>query len=190
MSEKSNFLKQLQGASGNRTKVRLTRPFPSERNINGFIVSIGRSLIILQQFHDFYCEGYAALRIADIIGFRSGKYERFWEQMLASEKLLENIGLPCKASPDSIFELLKSLRSRELLITVEIESEVSEDDDDFNFGKIVDLNPHAVSMLCLSALGIWDRKPTVILIEKISVVQFDTPYGNIFSRYARQSENP
>lgn len=190
MTDTSNLLKQLQGACGRRTKIRVIRPFSGERLTNGFLVGMGRSLIVMQQFHDFYCEGFAALRIADIIDFRSGKYERFWEEMLSSERLMENVGIPYPVNCDSMVDLIRGLRSRAANIIVEHEYENSEDDDEFCLGKVVELTPESVSLLCLNANGVWDKDPTAIPITKITKVQFDTPYINIFSRYAREPESP
>src|SRR5205085_12079359 len=56
----------------------LTRGYPGEPTHRGFVLGLGRDLVLLHQFHDFYPEGYTALRAADIKRVRSGKHERSW----------------------------------------------------------------------------------------------------------------
>jgi len=63
---------------GKPRKVRLTRAYPGETTHNGFVLGLGRDLMLLQQFHDFSPERYTALRVADIKRVRSGEHERFW----------------------------------------------------------------------------------------------------------------
>ncbi len=64
--------------AGQPRKVRVRRRFPGELLHNGFVLGLGRDLVLFQQFHDFYPEGYTALRVDDIYGVRSGPHERFW----------------------------------------------------------------------------------------------------------------
>jgi len=63
---------------GKPRKVRLTRAYPGETTHNGFVLGLGRDLMLLQQFHDFSPERYTALRVADIKRVHSGEHERFW----------------------------------------------------------------------------------------------------------------
>src|SRR5262249_25569874 len=103
---------QLRSFVGIPTKVRLTRSIPSEPRLNGFILGVGRDLVLLQQFHDFYPEGYAVLRLRDVTDLRSGKYERHWERMLAGEGLLERVGIPYNVPLEDVPGLLKALQQR------------------------------------------------------------------------------
>jgi len=78
---------------GQPRKVHLTRGYPGEPTHNGFILGLGRDLVLMHQFHDFYPEGYTALRVADIKGVRSGDHERFWEMMLRGEGIMDRVGI-------------------------------------------------------------------------------------------------
>ena len=69
--------------------VRIERPYPEDQYMHGFIHGISKTLLVMQKFHDFYNEGYALIRISDIIGFRSNKYERFFDKMFKKEGLLK-----------------------------------------------------------------------------------------------------
>jgi hypothetical protein len=79
---------------GQPKKAHLTRGYPGQPTHNGFVLGLGRDLVLLHQFHDFYPEGYTALRVADIKRVRSGEHKRFWETMFRGEGLIERVGIP------------------------------------------------------------------------------------------------
>ena len=174
--------KRLRSFVGTRKKVRLTRPFPGEPRHNGFILGVGRDLVLVQQFHDFHPEGYTALRVKDITGIRSGKYERLWERMLAEEGILGRVGIPYDVPLQDITVLLKALQQRGDNIIVECE-DVKEDLDDFYLGQILSIDSDSLCFAHFNALGRWDKDPHTIPLEKITKLQFDTPYVQTFSKY-------
>ena len=68
---------QFRALVGTRKKVQLTRSLPSEPRHNGFVVAVGHEGVLLQQFHDFYPEGYTTLRVGDITCRNAARPERF-----------------------------------------------------------------------------------------------------------------
>ena len=78
---------------GQQKKVQVTRAYPGEPIHNGFVLGIGRDLALLHHFHDFYPEGFTALRVADIKRVRSSEHERFWEKMFRAEGIMEQVGI-------------------------------------------------------------------------------------------------
>ncbi|VAW76577.1 hypothetical protein MNBD_GAMMA12-2264 [hydrothermal vent metagenome] len=64
---------------GKLNKVRLERKYPSEIYTNGFVHFVNNEIVILQQYHDFYCEEYCVLRMNDIMEIRSNKCGSFGE---------------------------------------------------------------------------------------------------------------
>jgi hypothetical protein len=174
--------KKLRSFVGTRKKVHLTRPFPSEPQHNGFILGVGRDLVLLQQFHDFYPEGYTALRVRDISGIRSGKYERFWEHMLAREGILKRVGIPYDVPLQDFTVLLKALHQRGDNIIVECE-DAEEGVEDFYIGQILSVESASLCFANFDALGRWDKDAHTIPLEEITTLQFDTPYVQTFSKY-------
>jgi hypothetical protein len=167
---------------GTRKKVRLTRGFPSEPRHNGFVLGLGREWVLLQQFHDFYPEGYTALRVKDITDIRSGEYERHWERMLAAEGLLDRIAAPGDVPLDEVARLLKALQRRGQNVIVECE-DPDEKVEDFYIGQILSVDEDSVCFANFDGLGRWDDAPHAIPLGGITKVQFETPYVQTFSKY-------
>lgn len=173
---------QLWALVGTWKMVRLTRGFPSDPMHNGFVLALGREWVLLQQFHDFYPEGYTALRVRDITEVRSGEYERHWERMLAAEGLLDQIAVPGDVSLDDIPQLLKALQRRGQNVIVECEDS-DEDAEDFYIGQILSVEEDSVCFAHFDGLGRWDDAPYAIAFGEITQVQFETPYVQTFSKY-------
>ena len=171
---------------GQPKKAQLTRGFPGEPTHNGFVLGLGRDLVLLHQFHDFYPEGYAALRVADIKRVRSGEHERFWERMFRGEGLMERVGIPYEVPLDDFRSLLAALHGRGQHVIVECEDRKTADDDDFFIGRVVAIGDESVSILYFDPMGTWDDEPSVIDYGDITKVQFDTPYINTMSRYLKR----
>lgn len=165
-----------------RTKVRLTRGFPSEPLHNGFVLALGREWVLLHQFHDFYPEGYTAIRVKDITDIRSGEYERHWERMLAAEGLLDKVAVHNGVSLENVSQMLRSLQAFGHNVIVECEDR-AEDVEDFYIGQILSVDEDSVSFANFDGLGHWDDLPDAIPFEEITKVQFDTPYVQTFSKY-------
>jgi hypothetical protein len=167
-------------------KAHITRGYPGEPTHNGFILGLGRDLVLLHQFHDFYPEGYTALRVADINRVRSGEHERFWEAMLRGEGLMEGVGIPYQVPLDDFRSLLAALHGRGQHVIIECEDRRTADHDDFFIGRIIALDEEMVSLLSFDPLGRWEEQPCLIAYGDITKVQFDTPYINTLIEYLNE----
>ncbi len=174
---------ELQPYVGVPRKVRLERSFPSEPLHNGFVMGVGATLVLMQQFHDFYNEGYTALRLSDITSIRSGEYERHWEQMLIAERLIDAVGIEIAPPIGNFRELLTAIASRPQNVIVECESTLTADDDEFYIGRTIRIDGNVLVFHNFDALGKWSSDFDEIELSSISKIQFDTPYINIFSKY-------
>jgi hypothetical protein len=173
---------QLRSLVGTRKKVRLTRGFPSEPRHNGFVLALGREWVLVHQFHDFYPEGFTALRVRDITEVRSGEYERHWERMLAAEGMLDGVVTPDDIPLDDVRHLLTTLQRRGQNVIVECE-DPDEDVEDFYIGQILSVDEGSVCFANFDGLGQWDDTPHAIPFEKVTKVQLNTPYLRTFSKY-------
>ncbi len=170
---------------GRPKKVQITRSYPGEPLHNGFILGLGRDLVLLQQFHDFYPEGFTALRVADIKRVRSSEHERFWEGMYRAEGLMELVGISYQVPLDDFRSLLTALQEMDQHVIIESEDRKTADHDDFSIGRVVALDDQSVSILNFDPLGVWDDEPCVIDYDDITKIQFDTPYINTLSKYLK-----
>jgi hypothetical protein len=183
MSQTRDRLSKLVGLP---KKVHLTRGYPGDPTHNGFVLGLGRDLVLLHQFHDFYPEGYVALRVADIKRTRSGEHERFWEAMFRGEGLLERVGIPYEVPLDDFRSLLTALHGRGQHVIVECEDRNTAEYDDFFIGRVVAMDDETASVLNFDSMGAWNDEPSVIAYGDITQVQFDTPYINTISKYLKE----
>jgi len=175
-------LNKLDEYIGNLKLVRIERHF-AEDYITGFVHGKSDTLLIMQQFHDFYYEGYAIIRLSDIVGFRSKKYERFFEQMLEKEGLLCQVKSDYSLPLNSIKETLSFFITTDILLIVECESSGNAEDDEFYIGKPIDIENSSLWFREFNGLGKWEQTEVEISINDITKIQFETPYIQIFSKY-------
>ena len=164
----------------------VTRGYPGDPAHSGFVLELGRDLVLLHQFHDFYPEGYTALRVADIKRVRSGEHERFWEAMFRGKDLMERVGIPYEVPLDDFRSLLAALDGRGQHVIIECEDRRTEEYDEFYIGRIVALEDETVSIRYFDSMGRWDEEPCIIACGDITKIQFDTPYINTMSKYLRE----
>ncbi len=182
MSRIRDRLSRLAGRPG---KVHLTRGYPGDRMHSGFVIGIGRSLVLMHSFHDFYPEGYSALRIEDIKRVQSGKQERFLERVFRGEGLMEHVGISYDVPLDDFPSLLGALHQRGQHVIIECEDRKNAQQDDFFIGRILSVDDESVIVLYFNPLGVWDDEPSIISHGDITQIQFDTPYVNIMSKYLK-----
>jgi hypothetical protein len=171
----------LVGLSEGGQFVTLTRRFQGEPEHRGFVLRVGKELILLHQFHDFCSEGLTALRIGDIVSAKSGKSERLSGEIIRNEKVSNTFDTPYDLA--DMPALLECLRAEKGICIVECESEVWSEEDEFFIGDVVSVAQGIVRMLCFDSLGRWEKVPMEIEIDAVTKCQMKTPYIDAFSRY-------
>jgi hypothetical protein len=166
---------RLSKLAGTPKLAHVTRGYPGEPTHSGFVLGLGRDLVLLQQFHDFYPEGYTALRVADVKRVRSGEHERFREAMFRGEGLMDRVGIPYEVPLDDFRSLLVALDGRGQHVIIECEDRRTPEYDEFHIGRIVALDDETVSIRCFDSMGRWDDGPRFIDYGDITKIQFDTP---------------
>ena len=177
------LLDKLQEYQGALKIVRIERPFPGNYYINGFIHYTTESLMLMHQFHDFYCEGFTIVKTSDIKDFRSSEYERFLEKVMNGEGLLEQIKYDHSVPLDDIKSSLSHFMNNQQNIIIECESRKNADDDEFYIGRVSEIDGETVWFMGFNALGQWEKDEISIKLDTITQIQFDTPYINILTRY-------
>lgn len=177
----SQLIDQLRGYAGRMQKVRLSRRTPCAPTLNGFILTMSDTWLLLWQFHDFYPDGFTMIRLDGITDYRSGKYEDFWTDMLRKEKIVDQLPDP-KIDLSSERTMLASLQETQKNFIVESE-DPEEDIEDFYLGRAVRILNTCIEFASFDGLGKWDDNLHTIAYDEVTRIQFDTPYANSFSRY-------
>ena len=178
---------RLEIVVGKPKRVYIKRAYPGESHHFGFVLGLGLDLVLLHRFHDFFPDGYTALRVADIERVRSGEHERFWDMMFRSERIMDRVGISYEVPLDDFRCLLTALHGRCQHVIVECEDRTNAEFDDYIIGRIVDLDDETVSVLQFDALGTWYDVPCIIAFSDITKIQFDTPYINTITKYLKKS---
>jgi len=178
---KWNKIKKFEGKL---TKVRIVRNISDEVYTNGFIHYVNKDIVIMQVFHDFYCEGYGVYRTKDIVSFRSNKFEKKFKKMLKNEGLLKLIKKPDLSKLKTVKNILEHFIKSNTNIIVECES-LDDDNSEFHIGRPTEIEGKTLWFIGFDALGKWYDEEIGLSIKNITKIQFDTPYINIFSKYVK-----
>lgn len=172
---------EVRALAGTGRKVLLTRRLLAEPTKSGFVMEVTPRLVMIEQFHDFFAEGFAVLRTSDLTAVRSGAYERQWDRMFAGEGILPSTAP--EVPLNDIATLLSVLATWDENVILRCENE---DDarEDFYIGRVVEVRRDTVIFANLDALGGWDADLDEIYHEEITSIELRTPYAKTFSKYA------
>ena len=174
---------------GTKQQVRVSRHTPCEPLLNGFLLDSSASLVLMHVFHDFMPDGYTVFRVEDVERFRSGPYERHWENMLRAEELLKGLDFADKLDLSSMRSAIESISERFEHLIIECEDD-DEDVQDYYIGSLVSADFDCITFRHFDGYGYWEAEPSKIDINEITKVQFDTPYIRVFSKYLRCGPRP
>ena len=162
--------------------VRLERPYPGDPRASGFVSGIGRALVVIEQYHDFYCEGHRALALGGIESIRADAHERHKERILRAERLRpRRLSVPAPAL-EGWSALLAWLRRRGRNVIIECEDR-PDPVQDFYIGRIERVDEHEVLFAYFDPVGRWDPALDRIPVREITSVQFGTPYIEYMSKH-------
>ena len=174
---------------GTKQKVQVRRRTPCEPTLNGFLLDSSPSLVLMHAFHDFMPDGYTVFRLEDVEGFRSGPYERHFENMLRAEGLLGGLDFAAQIDLSSMRSAIGSISECFENLIIECEDD-DEDTQDFYIGSLVLATFDCITFRDFDGYGYWEAEPAEIDIDDITKVQFDTPYIRVFSKYLRSGSRP
>lgn len=174
------MLKRLNLIREKQHQVQIKREGIAEVFINGYVLSVSPSFVLIHNAENFLLDGYSVIRTSDITNIRSNKYERFSERVYRAEVLANQIGIDFDVALDDWQSVFRSLKKTGLNVIIEHETL---ENDDFYIGKLVRINKNSVSMLYFDASGKWDEAPVNISYEDITIVRFKERYIEIFSKY-------
>ncbi|UEG53876.1 hypothetical protein LLH06_02665 [Mucilaginibacter daejeonensis] len=149
---------------------------------HGYIVAFAKDFVILQETNDFEIDGYIIIPVAQIHKLRFNNVDKYFDKIMAMEKLSGRVVLKYHVSLDSWPSIFRSLQDQELTVIVECEDP---DDKSFDIGPIIKIEQETIHVQNFDALGFFDLEPSIIAYGKITKVQFNGRYENIFSKYTR-----
>ncbi|MRG91019.1 hypothetical protein [Polyangium spumosum] len=162
--------------------IRLERRLSGEPSLHGYLLGLGSELGLIHCFDDFEPDGYTLFRVEDVLAYERGPHEEHWDRMLTGEGLLGGLRLPFEVDLRGFPAALRSIQMHYADVIIECEDE-GDSDGDFYLGRLLEIGEDTVLLHYVDALGRWDEAPTMIPVQRITKVQFDTPYLRRFMRY-------
>jgi hypothetical protein len=163
-------------------KIRIERNRPADPLLNGYLMQLSDRLGLMHCFDDFEPDGYSIFRLSDVVSVRSGNYERHWDRMLRGEELLGGLDRELEVDLNTIRAAIESVSRQFKLMTVQCE-DAEEDVQDFYIGQVVSFEGTELIFDAFDALGQWNDESSRVLLDEITMVQFETPYIRHFSKY-------
>jgi hypothetical protein len=157
-------------------------------HFEGFIFEQSDRFILMSDTTDFNYDGIVVLRKSDISEIKHKENERFFKKILDDEKITELIFTKRDAlnfSLSTFEDMFEQLQSSGLSIIIECKYSK---DDRFLIGPIVKTENKRVRLKYFNANGEFDLKPTSAKYKEITFFKIDSPYANIFYKYAKDIE--
>jgi len=165
--------------------LRVTVRNPPSENVYGFPVAVSGTLVLMRAVYDYEPWGWVAVPPGNVAAFRSGRFERFAERVLAGEGVAAK-RCPAWLGTSSLAALLASLMKRRRNVVIEtaaVAARAAPGETRFYLGRIEAVGSSHISTRTVNGLGRWARRATRVSVEDICVVQFDDPYTRAFSKY-------
>ena len=152
----------------------------------GVIFGQSESLLLMSSFYDFTYDGCVILRKRDIYEIKHTENERFFKGILEKEGIFRDMMKKRKQIKIELSSLQDSFKNLQKSgIPVIIEGKYSKNER-FIIGPIIEMNDKKVKIRYFNARGEYDFKPVSIRFKEVTIVQLDSPYANLFYKYAME----
>ena len=166
-----------------RSLVNVARERIDPNMIHGFIVDFDDQWILLKREYDFYIDGWVLLRIEDISSLESTPTCEFQKTLLEEEGVLDQVDFSIRLPEGGIKEVLANF-DRRSVITLEEESE----DGIFVIGFIDEVGADSVSIEFITGVGNIDDEKSVLDIESITTISYQSNYCLFYQRYFERNQ--
>ena len=153
---------------------------PGNASVNGIPVAMGPAWLVIHEVVDLHLNGYAAIRRRDVSLLRRNRYDRFYEDILRGEGAWPLAGLPHEIDASDTESLFGSLKRHNQWVIVESEDP---EEEFFTIGRIVRVGRKSLSVLHFDATGKWERIPTLVPYEGLTMASFGNEYIKTFAKY-------
>lgn len=167
---------------GTRQMVCIHRTRVANKRVSGYVLAASPCLVLLHPFHDFLPDGYTVIRTEHIESVECGSHEQHWDSMLAGEGLLGDLDAAPSVDLSSMSAALTHAAAIYRFVIIECEDRRT-DDEDFLIGEVLAIDGGIVEFRHFDALGRWCDMPARVVVNAITMVQFNTPYIRHFTKY-------
>lgn len=153
-------------------------------HFEGVIFNQNEDFIYMCDLSDFNYDGFVIVRKTDVAEIKRSDNEKFFNRILKEEKIIRNIRLRKREigfRVGEMEEMFAQLRKKNFPVIVEC---LYGSEDSFQIGPIVQVKENKMKMDYFNSLGEFDEQPVSIKYKDITFVRIDSPYANLFYKYA------
>jgi hypothetical protein len=163
-----------------RDLITLRRDDIDDAGIQGYVLALSPTLVVLQYVCDFHLDGLMVLRRGDITDVNGSRTDRLQREMLAREGVEQRVPFD-KAFDLADWHAVIGQLSREFpLMILECEDL---DDPDFVIGRVHALRADQVDFEHFSGAANWQPELAEIDLDDITCCQVDSNYINFYRRH-------
>lgn len=164
----------------NKSVVHIIRRNAGTHPIDCIPLALGDKFLLVQYLNDFQLDGYKIIRLKDISFVRVGEFERFYEHILKSEDIYDEIIVPLIPDLGNIKNIIKEFKYTGKTLIIKCENK---EEGKSYIGRINYFNTKSFSFLCLNSIGEWNGESSQMAYNEISSIRFDDRYTKIISKY-------
>ena len=149
-------------------------------NIHGYILDYSDDYVMIQEVDDFNASGYIIMPKKSIKSIRFNQHDEVYDEIIKAEKQFEKIILKYDIDLTNWETIFKSIKLTGLNLSIECKK--------VNFlviGILGNVKNDTVYIRDFDTAGVLDDIETPIFYKKISRVNFDDNYINVFSKYLK-----
>lgn len=182
MDDQEAILEVLDRAIERRQKVQLERVTGGRTTYwNGFPIERTADFVMVRTLDDFRLDGFAVLRLGDVVAARSGDPERFFERVLRAEGLMERMPSPGPIRLDGWMSVVEDVRARHKHAIVECEAL---DEPEFYLGELLDVDHESLRLAYIHVNGTKEIEPMRVMLDDVTLLRFGERYLELFAKYA------
>ncbi len=163
-----------------RALVTVRRDDFDEAAIQGFVLSLAPTLVVLQYVSDFHLDGLMVLRIGDITDVNCSRTDRFQRELLEREGFVSQVPFGKSFELADWHAAIGQLARDFPLMILECEAL---DDPDFVLGRVHAASPQGVEFEHFSGAANWETALAEIDWTDITCCRVDSHYINFYRRH-------
>ncbi len=180
----ANLVGKFLKSKKQKLSLRFGTHHPCAETLDGYVVDIQKSHIVLCTQDDFRLDGITILPIKRIIKCRDGKFEACINKILRMNGVQKKAKVPkWLARCETIQEVLRALMKRDIWPGVEILFNKGKRSA-YYLGPITDVGADQFSIRCYDAAGRWEKTYQLGIIE-IFKLNFGDHYSKVFNKFMR-----
>jgi len=176
---------KLRESLDRRWCVRLKTRHPDGDRIDGVVIRLTKTLVMLHEVDDFEFDGFVVMPKRFVAGVRDGKLEVCGNAILRENGALQSCRSPgWLETCDTLFDVFAAMRRRDVWPIVETIAK-SGKRTEFHIGPITAIHDEHFHLHGYDAMGEWEGH-SKLHFEDVFKVQFESRYCEHFNAYMRK----